>query len=118
VSSNWGVVLVEQNKIETPAVATGLTKTPSGANNILTWNPVVADTTSGRELAVTYEIYRGATSTFTPSAGNLVATITPPNFGGTSTGKVTYTHVNAPAGSFYKIRAINAGGKFSTTAGF
>lgn len=118
VNSNWGAVLLEQSKVETPAAATGLAKTPSGASNLLSWNPVVSDTGAGRELAISYEIYRGSTSTFTPSAANKIATIAPPNFGGTSAGKITYTHASAPAGSFYKIRAINAGGKYSTSAGF
>jgi glycosidase len=118
VNSNWGVVLLQQTAVESPAVAGGRTKVASGANNILSWNPVVTDTAAGRELAITYEIYRGSTAGFTPSAANRIATISAPAFGGTSAGKITYTHVNAPAGSFYKVRAINAGGKFSTTPGF
>ena len=86
---------------------------------MLNWSPVVGDTGGGRELATTNEIHRGTTSTFTPSTSTRVATISAPNFGGTSTGKISYTDLNAAGGGYYyKIRAFNAGGKYSTSAGF
>lgn|SRR6266498_3500164 len=101
------------------ASSSGLSKTTSGANIVLSWNPVVTDTGAGRALATSYEIYRSTSASFTPSAANLIATVGVPNFGGSSTGKITYTDLNAAGGGyFYKIRAINAGGKFSTTSGF
>lgn len=119
VNSNWGVVLLEQAKIDTPAVATGLSKTVSGADKVVSWSPVTADTGAGREVAVTYEVYRGTTAAFTADASTLRATMTAPAFGGSSIGKITYTDVGAGAGTYYyKIRAINAGNKTSTTGGF
>src|SRR6185436_9034358 len=72
VNSNWGVVLLEQSKVETPKAATGLSKTTSGANIVLNWDPVVSDTGNGRELAITYEIHRGTSATFTPSASTRI----------------------------------------------
>jgi len=119
VNSNWGVVLLEQNKVETPAAATGLSKTTVGSNIVLNWSPVTTDSAAGRELAISYEIHRSTTSGFTPSPATRINTISPPNFGGTSTGKVSYTDVGgAGHGYFYKIVAINAAGKSSTSAGF
>jgi hypothetical protein len=80
---------------------------------------VTTDSAAGRELATSYEIHRGATSGFTTSAATRINTIAPPNFGGTSSGKVSYTDVGgAGHGYFYKIIAINAAGKSATSAGF
>jgi hypothetical protein len=119
VNSNWGVVLLEQNKVETPAAAAGLSKTTSGANVVLSWKPVISDTGSGRELAASYEIHRGTSATFTPGTSTRIATISAPAFGGTSSGSITYTDLNAAGqGYYYKIRAFNAPGKYSTSAGF
>lgn len=119
VNSNWGVVLIKQSNAEAPAAPNGLSKTTSGANIVVSWNPVKTDTAGGRELAVTYEVHRGTTSTFTPSTSTRIATLSPPAFGGTSVGKMSYTDINgAGKGYYYKIRAFNAVGKYATSSGF
>ncbi|GIV97468.1 MAG: hypothetical protein KatS3mg057_2125 [Herpetosiphonaceae bacterium] len=119
VNSNWGVVLIDRTKANAPAKPSGLSKSTSGSNVIISWNPVVKDTGGERELAIRYEIFRGTSSSFTPSSSNRIATVYPPDFGGTSTGKITYTDVGAAGkGYYYKVRAFNAVNKYATSSGF
>lgn len=113
VNPTWGVVLLEQNKIETPATITNLNVTVPGNDVLLKWNPIITDTTGGRELATAYEIHRSTTSSFTPGAGTLIATVTPSNYGNVNN-QQTYTNTGAANTAYYYIvLAKNAAGKVS-----
>ncbi len=103
VNATWGVVLLEQTKIDEPQAVTNLGVTTSGADNVLSWRPVFTDTNTDREV-VLYQIYRGITTTFTPATGTLIATVAPANFG-TASGIETYTHATARAKGLLSRRA-------------
>lgn len=122
VNAAWGIVLVQPNGVQTPSVPAQFVVTTNGAQNKITWNSVTTDTGGGRELANTYTVHRSLTQSFTPDAGNLLATIAPPNFGSLN-GRVSYTDTNplAPAENslatnYYAVCAHNAGGGASCTA--
>ncbi|MDQ5825550.1 MAG: alpha-amylase family glycosyl hydrolase [Chloroflexota bacterium] len=112
VSSNWGVVLLEANEIDTPASAV-VSGTRSGSNVMLSWSPVVTDTQGGQELATSYQIYRGTVSNFTPDLGSKIGETSPPAFG-SSDGKITFTDPNATNLAYYYIvRSCNGAGNCS-----
>jgi glycosidase len=75
VSSSWGVILLEQSKIDRPVTPVGRTQLVSSVNII--FSPVMTDTNGGFEVVTAYHIYRGTTAGFTPGAGNLIATVQP-----------------------------------------
>ncbi|HSD82799.1 MAG TPA: alpha-amylase family glycosyl hydrolase [Anaerolineae bacterium] len=113
VNSSWGVVLLEQNKIDRPAP--GLQAGKSGADVVLSWRPVISDMLGSRELATRYELYRGASASFTPETGTLLTSTTPTAFG-TTDGLFHYTDVGAGlSGYYYILRAFNAAGAYSDT---
>ncbi len=109
VNSNWGVVLLKQSEIDTPA-APAVTRQTAGADVRLTWPAVVTDTRGEREVVTRYDVYRGTTAGFAPAPNNLVGTVTPPPFGSPD-GKLGYTDPNAAPGNFfYAVRAVNGAG--------
>lgn len=120
VSSNWGVVLLEQGGADTPADVTGFELTgmlgPANAPEapeadlVLSWDSVTEDTASGRETVTYYTVHASTNPSFVPGAGNLLATVEPSTFGSTS-GRVSYTHINgAGSGNYYAVCAYNAAG--------
>ena len=119
VAANWGAVLVEQGRVDTPAPAGGLDIEASGNNWTLSWKPVIRDSGGGHETNLSYEVHRSTTHDFTPSAGTLRSTITPAPFG-LDGGSFTYTDPQAEAGALfhYRIRAFNAPGAYSDSACF
>ncbi|GAB4526633.1 MAG: hypothetical protein Fur0018_11940 [Anaerolineales bacterium] len=122
VNSNWGVVLLEQQKIDTPQLPAGYTQPVASAN--IVFSPVFTDTTGGYELVSAYHLYRGTSPSFTPGAGNQIATIEPATFGGYtltyqanpamtiaySGGQITVYDPDGVAGSYYAIGVENAAG--------
>ncbi|MEW5988320.1 MAG: glycoside hydrolase family 13 protein [Chloroflexota bacterium] len=116
VNSNWGVVLLEQAKVETPAVPSDLNPTPADPDVTLTWTAVRTDTAGGVEVVTSYTVHRSTNPTFTPDATNLIATVTPLAFGSVNAA-VTYSD---PGGygdqNTYAVCAVNAAGKQSCTA--
>lgn len=121
VNPTWGVILLEQGAIDTPANVTGLslvtTLAPDRAPDadvVLSWDSVTADTNSGRETVTYYTVHASTDSNFVPGAGNLLATVEPAPFG-SSNGRVSYTHVNGVgSGNYYAVCAYNAAGVRST----
>jgi len=117
VNATWGVVLLEQTKIDEPQAVTNLSVAVSGADNVLSWRPVFTDTASEREV-VSYQIYRGITATFTPATGTLIATVAPANFGAVN-GIETYTHSGgASQGYYYRVVPVNSAGRAATALPF
>ena len=84
VNPTWGVVLLEQTKIETPAAVSNIGATVNGSDMVVRWSPVVKDTLGDREVITAYQIHRSSNVSFTPDAGTLIATVTPANFGAAS----------------------------------
>jgi hypothetical protein len=117
VHSSWGVVLLEQRKIEQPAPVASLTVTVNGADKELSWPAGTADTNGGTEVTTAYHVYAGPAG-FTPGAGNLLATVSPPTYGSANQ-MISYTHVNgASSGLHYALCAENGAGVVSTCARF
>ena len=128
VNSNWGAVLLEQSKIDTPQLPVGYTQPVNSANVI--FSPVFTDTAGGYEMVTAYHIHRDTSSSFTPSAGNLIATIEPDVFGGYtltykansamtisySGGQITVYDPDGAAGSYYAIGVENAAGGSNQSA--
>jgi hypothetical protein len=114
VAANWGAVLLEQAKIDTP-VAADLRIALTDTDVVLSWSAVISDTAGGRELATSYEVYRDTVPDFTPGPANRIATVTPPPFGD-SDGQIGYTDTGAADGTYYYVvRAFNAAGVYSTS---
>jgi glycosidase len=113
VNPSWGVVLLEQAKIAAPAAPANLSRSVSGADIRLSWPPVTLDTGAERAVATAYRIYRGSAPGFTPAPGNLIATVTPPAFGGA--GGLSYTDAGAAGQSFF-YRAVAVSGAGSASA--
>lgn len=89
VNPDWGIVLLEKNKIETPAAPNASAKL-TGATSVKISAPFVfTDTLGNRETATQYAVYRSAVAGFMPGPANLLATINPAAFG--SAEGVTYT---------------------------
>lgn len=111
VNSNWGVVLLEQAEIDTPA-APQVTIARSGSNVVLAWPPVTADTAGGRELTLAYEVWRSSQPYFMPgdAGSTLLATVTPPIYG-SANGVLSYTDAGVigatPNSMYYVVRAVN-----------
>ncbi|MBU0494834.1 MAG: glycoside hydrolase family 13 protein [Chloroflexi bacterium] len=112
VNATWGVVLLEQNQVETPAAPGDLSVERSGADVTLTWPSVTEDTGGGRELVTYYTIHRDSSSSFTPDAGNQIGIVYPPTYGSADS-LHTYTDSGAPVGEYYSVCAYNAPGKCS-----
>jgi glycosidase len=110
VSSASGAVLLEQDKIETPAEPDSATFSFNGSDVTLGWNLVSLDSGSGRETPTVYTIHRSATYPFTPGAGNWLADVNPPAYGAAQS-RLTYTDTGASGTLAYAICAENAGGK-------
>ncbi len=115
VNSNWGVVLVEQGQVEQPAAVSSLTVSVNGSDKVLSWPAVTSDSGGGKEVITEYRVYADTTSSFTPGPGNLLGTVTPPQFGSANQ-MVSYTHVGGAGSSlYYAVCAVNAAGVTSTT---
>lgn len=117
VNSNWGVVLLEQAKIDTPkAPVVDIAKQSNDV--VLSWAPVTQDTANEPKVATAYEVHRSTSPYFTPGAGTLLATVAPPVYG--ASGKLSYTDASAignPTQNFYyKVLAINGAGKGSAAS--
>jgi hypothetical protein len=93
-----GIEITPATACTTPPAPGGLNATAISSNQInLSW------TASASSCAVTYNVFRSATSGFTPSAGNQVA-------GSVSGTSFSDTGVAASTTYFYLIEATNLGG--------
>jgi hypothetical protein len=114
VNPTWGVVLLEQAKIEIPQ-APGVAISRNGSAVQLTWPQVYTDTTAGPEVVTSYQVHRSTNPYFTPDATTLRETLTPPAFGG-----ATFTWSDAGVigdpntNYYYKVVAVNAAGARSS----
>ncbi|MDQ7030391.1 MAG: alpha-amylase family glycosyl hydrolase [Ardenticatenia bacterium] len=81
VPSNWGVVLLEQAKLDAPQAPSGRTAQVSGGVNV-TFSSVFTDTAGGFEVVAAYHVYRDADPAFTPDSSTLIATVVPDTYGG------------------------------------
>jgi glycosidase len=116
VNSNWGVVLLERDKIETPRAVTVVEARREGLDVVVSWLPSAIDTRGGREVVTRYEVHRSRTRWFTPGPATLAATVTPPAFG-TPNGRIEYVDREAGGRSaYYAVRAFNAAGRNATSA--
>ena len=109
VNDNWGVILLEQGEIETPAAPGDLAVGSAQADTVLTWTSVTQDSGGDRELATRYTVHRSATTPFTPDATNQIGTVYPPTWGSANS-QFTYTDVGA-SGYHYSVCARNAAGQ-------
>ena len=112
--SNWGVVLLESAKIQTPVAAPGLAAVRASNSVTLTWSTVMTDTIGGRELATVYDVHRSTTPGFTPGPSTLQGSVKPSDASfryGTAQGQFTFNQT-APTGStyYYQVCARNAAG--------
>ncbi len=112
VNPTWGVVLLEQAEIETPAAPASPSIMLSGTNITLGWNMVSRDTSAEREVPTSYTIHRSAIAGFTPGTGNLIATVNPPSYG-IAQARLTSTTSVVGGENYYSVCAVNAGGKMS-----
>ncbi len=113
VNPTWGVVLLEQSKIQAPAMpVVAYTENTSPTLDLLSWPAIVADTGGGRELAISYTVHRGSAPEFTPGAGNQIGVVAPSSFGAPN-GVLTFTTTNPAKGTYYKVCAYNGAGKSS-----
>ncbi|MBI5298055.1 MAG: hypothetical protein HY869_21475 [Chloroflexi bacterium] len=110
VDATWGAVLLEQNKIETPAEPGAATFNFNGSDVTLGWNLVSLDSGIGRETPTVYTIHRSATYPFTPDGSNWLANVNPPTYGAAQS-RLTYTDSGVSGTAAYAICAENAGGK-------
>ncbi len=108
VNSNWGVILLEEAEIDTPA-APAVSIAKSGSDITLSWSPVTQDTAGDAELAVAYEVWRSPTPYFAANdpGATLLATLMPETFGG----QLSYTDAGVisfpPQPYYYLVRALN-----------
>ncbi len=89
--------------VKPPSLIQSLRLSKSGANAVLSWGAVTTDIYGKAETVASYEVFRGTTPTFTPSAANRIGTPAAP----------TFTDVNALTASatyFYLVRAVDAEG--------
>jgi hypothetical protein len=106
------VVLVEADKLDTPASVSDLSVNQPGSDTILTWTGISTDTGGGRELVTHYSIYRGSEPDFTPDDGdNKIDDVYPPTFGSTDN-TFTYTDsgMMSEADNYYIVRSYGASG--------
>ena len=111
VNATWGVVLLEQNKIDIPAMPV-VTYTENSGPDLLRWPAVITDTTGARELALTYTIHSGNAPDFPPDPGNQIGAVTLPDFG-VPNGVLTFNTTNPASGTYYQVCAYNAAGRSS-----
>jgi hypothetical protein len=94
--------------VKSPQVIGDLRLAKSGADIVITWNPVTT-TIYGKAATISrYEVYRGTTLTFIPGPGNLIS---PPSVTGAS-----FTDVGALTGGvnyYYLVRAVDSQGNGS-----
>jgi hypothetical protein len=98
--------------IAPPRAITDLTVNVSGANLVLTWSQPLVDIYGRPTTIARYDIYRGTTPSFLPTASTRIGT----NAGASST---TFTDTNAvlsPAGLYYLVTATDING-FTSGAG-
>ena len=121
VNSNWGVVLLEQSKIETPqAPAVGIARAGVGGADVqLTWSQVYTDTTGGPEVVTSYQVHRSANPYFTPDATTLQQTLTPSAFGGATLTWTDAGRIGDPTTNYYyQVAAVNAAGNKSAVVSY
>ncbi len=111
VNATWGVVLLEQNKIDIPAMPV-VTFTENSGPDLLSWPAVITDTTGARELALAYTIHSGSAPDFPPAPGNQIGAVTLPDFGAPN-GVLTFVTTNPASGTYYQVCAYNAAGRSS-----
>jgi hypothetical protein len=115
VPANWGIVLLENDAIETPIAITDLTVSKVALGDILTWTMVTQDTSGGREVVTYYTVHEAPFPGFTPSSMNELASITPPTYGSTG-GQMSHTVLDpSMSGMYYTVCAHNASGRASCT---
>jgi glycosidase len=108
VSSSWGVILLEQNKIDTPAAPGAPTLALAGNDVQINWSPVISDSSNKPEVVSTYRVYRGTSAGFTPDESNRIGTLDVPEFGGV----LQYSDAGmASQGAYYIVRAYNSLGQ-------
>ncbi|MFZ5919780.1 MAG: C25 family cysteine peptidase [Chloroflexota bacterium] len=112
VNPTWGVVLLEQDKIETPAAPASPAAQFDASGVTLAWDLVSMDTGGGREVPTSYTVHRSAASPFTPDESNRIATVNPPAYGAADA-RLSYTDNTASGTEAYAVCAVNAGGKSS-----
>ncbi|MCG2786860.1 MAG: BspA family leucine-rich repeat surface protein, partial [Anaerolineae bacterium] len=117
VNASWGVVLLEQNEIDSPAVVSNPQASASGANVTLSWDILRLDGGGNPEVAVNYSIHRATISGFTPGVGNKLADVSPSAYG-SANGRLTYIDSTPAANTYYKVCAQNAPGKQTCSAAF
>lgn len=115
VNPAWGIILVRGDRLETPIPPPNLTISANGSSRVLQWSPSATDDSGDRELATSYRVYRGPSSSFRPASGTFLAGVTPPPFG-TASGKFTYSDPAAPPEAYYAVCAVNAAGRMACTA--
>ncbi|PID85185.1 MAG: hypothetical protein CSB13_09340 [Chloroflexi bacterium] len=109
VNSNWGVVLLEENKIDQPIPVSALNISENGSDKVLSWPAVTSDTNGDAEVVVAYRIHAGAAG-FTPDSSNLLDTVPPAQFGSANQ-MIEFIHVGgAASGLYYTICAVNGAG--------
>jgi glycosidase len=130
VNSSWGVVLLEQNKIDVPNAPSNVTvaRLLTTTDVLISWPLVRQDTNGSRELVTAYEVWRSTTAAFTPGYSGSVklADVTPPAFG-SDNGVITYTDSNvlnplmslsprAPNADnfYYAVQAVNSASQVSS----
>ncbi|HNB52895.1 MAG TPA: hypothetical protein PK530_13180, partial [Anaerolineales bacterium] len=118
VNASWGVILLEQAKIDTPqAPFVSLSADPSQIT--LSWSLVTKDTGNKPEAVTTYQVWRNTANNF--AGATKIADVTPPNFGSANS---IITFVDAPAHQneartndyYYWIVAVSGSGAISAAS--
>ncbi len=91
VNPTWGVVLVDQSKIDVPKAPSSLSASLSGSDVTLTWPAVTLDTNNERDTVTLYSIHRSTDPAFAPGSGNQIGTLTPSSFG-SANGVLSFTY--------------------------
>ncbi len=113
VNPAWGVVLLEQSEIQTPAMpVVTYTENISPVLDLVRWPAVITDTIGGREVATRYTVHSSDSFDFTPGAGNQIGEVVPSDAIALD-GMLTFTTTNLAKGTYYKVCAYNAAGKSS-----
>jgi hypothetical protein len=102
VNPTWGVVLLEQDKIDTPAAPGSVTAKAKNSGYVLVeWKLVNQDAGGQPETPTAYSVQRNGS----PIGGLTPASYTTPG------GKMSYTADYVSASDTFAVCAVNAGGK-------
>lgn len=111
VNPTWGVILLDQGKIDIPKAPSSLSAAFSGSDVILTWPAVTMDANNERETVTLYSIHRSSDPAFTPGSGNQIGTLVPSSFG-SANGILSFTYSGAAEESYtYAVCAYNSPAK-------